>query len=74
MGDSDLECSGGEIWTRNLNRLAGDGLLFTNCYSENMCWVSRAALIGRDFTPRKASNELWLARFTSHCRVCRQGT
>ena len=45
MGYSDLGCFGGEIRTPNLDRLAGDGLRFTNFYSENMCWVSRADLL-----------------------------
>jgi arylsulfatase len=45
MGYSDLGCFGGEIRTPNLDRLANDGLRFTNFYSENMCWVSRAALL-----------------------------
>ncbi len=45
MGFSDLGCFGGEIETPNLDRLAGGGLRFTNFYSENMCWVSRAALL-----------------------------
>lgn len=45
MGYSDLGCFGGEIRTPNLDRLATNGLRFTNFYSENMCWVSRAALL-----------------------------
>ena len=45
MGYSDLGCFGGEILTPNLDRLARGGLRFTNFYSENMCWVSRAALL-----------------------------
>ena len=45
MGYSDLGCFGGEIRTPSLDRLAGCGLRFTNFYSENMCWVSRAALL-----------------------------
>lgn len=45
MGYSDLGCFGGEIRTPNLDQLAGNGLRFTNFYSENMCWVSRAALL-----------------------------
>jgi arylsulfatase len=45
MGYSDLGCYGGEIRTPNLDRLASKGLRFTNFYSENMCWVSRAALL-----------------------------
>ncbi len=45
MGYSDLGCFGGEIRTPNLDRLADSGLRYTNFYSENMCWVSRAALL-----------------------------
>jgi arylsulfatase len=45
MGYSDLGCFGGEIRTPNLDQLAEDGLRFTNFYSENMCWVSRAAML-----------------------------
>ena len=45
MGYSDLGCYGGEIRTPNLDRLARGGLRFTNFYSENMCWVSRAAML-----------------------------
>ncbi|MEC9093562.1 MAG: sulfatase-like hydrolase/transferase, partial [Planctomycetota bacterium] len=45
MGYSDIGCFGGEIDTPNLDRLAKQGLRFTNFYSENMCWVSRAALL-----------------------------
>ena len=45
MGYSDLGCFGGEIKTPNLDELAHSGLRFTNFYSENMCWVSRAAML-----------------------------
>ncbi len=45
MGYSDLGCFGGEIRTPNLDSLAKGGLRFTNFYSENMCWVSRASLL-----------------------------
>tara|TARA_R110002049_G_scaffold27321_3_gene94450 strand:+ start:103142 stop:104782 length:1641 start_codon:yes stop_codon:yes gene_type:complete len=45
MGYSDLGCFGGEIRTPHLDRLAEDGLRFTNFYSENMCWVSRVAML-----------------------------
>jgi arylsulfatase A-like enzyme len=45
MGYSDLGCFGGEIKTPNLDQLAYEGLRFTNFYSENMCWVSRAAML-----------------------------
>ena len=45
MGYSDLGCFGGEIRTPNIDSLAKGGLRFTNFYSENMCWVSRASLL-----------------------------
>ena len=45
MGYSDLGCFGGEIKTPNLDQLAYGGLRFTNFYSENMCWVSRASML-----------------------------
>ena len=45
MGYSDLGCFGGEIETPSLDSLASGGLRFTNFYSENMCWVSRAAML-----------------------------
>ena len=45
MGYSDIGCFGGEIRTPHIDQLAKNGLRFTNFYSENMCWVSRAALL-----------------------------
>ena len=45
MGYSDLGCFGGEIRTPNLDALGEGGVRFTNFYSENMCWVSRASLL-----------------------------
>ena len=45
MGYSDLGCFGGEIRTPQLDQLAQRGLRFTNFYSENMCWVSRASML-----------------------------
>ena len=45
MGYSDLGCYGGEIATPNLDRLAKNGLRFTRLYNNNMCTVTRAALL-----------------------------
>ena len=45
MGYSDLGCYGGEIKTPHLDSLAANGLRYRNFYSENMCWVSRAAML-----------------------------
>ena len=59
MGFSDLGCYGGEINTPNLDKLAADGLRFTQFNNTSRCWASRAALltgyypqqIGRDNAP-----------------------
>jgi arylsulfatase len=45
MGFSDAGCYGGEIGTPNLDRLAADGLRFTQFYNTARCWPSRAALL-----------------------------
>ena len=36
---------GGEIETPNLDRLAGNGLRFSQCYSTGRCWPSRTCLL-----------------------------
>lgn len=59
LGFSDLGCYGGEIHTPNLDRLAKNGLRFTQFYNTARCWPSRAALltgyyaqqVGRDTLP-----------------------
>ncbi len=45
MGFSDIGCYGGEIQTPNLNRLARDGLRFSQMYNFARCCPSRAALL-----------------------------
>ncbi|MCX7886966.1 MAG: arylsulfatase [Verrucomicrobiae bacterium] len=45
LGYSDLGCYGGEISTPNLDRLAANGLRFTQFYNTTRCWPSRAALM-----------------------------
>ena len=45
MGFSDLGCYGGEIETPNLDRLAEDGLRFTQFYNNPMCMPTRASLL-----------------------------
>jgi arylsulfatase len=45
LGFSDLGCYGGEIATPNLDRLAKDGLRFTQFYNTTRCWPTRAALL-----------------------------
>jgi arylsulfatase len=45
LGFSDLACYGGEVQTPNLDKLAADGLRFTQFYNTARCWPSRAALL-----------------------------
>jgi len=45
MGCSDAGCYGGEIQTPNLDRLAANGIRFTQCYSTGRCWPSRTSLL-----------------------------
>ena len=45
MGFSDVGCYGGEIDTPNLDRLARNGLRFTQMYNTSKCFPSRACLL-----------------------------
>ena len=45
MGYSDIGCYGGEIQTPNLDRLASNGLRFTQFYNTSRCWTSRASIL-----------------------------
>ena len=45
MGYSDLGCYGSEINTPNLNRLAGNGVRFTQFYNTSRCCPTRASLL-----------------------------
>ena len=45
MGISDLGCYGSEIETPNLDKLASEGVRFTQFYNMARCCPSRAALL-----------------------------
>jgi len=45
MGYSDLGCYGGEISTPNIDKLAAEGILFTEFYNAARCCPTRASLI-----------------------------
>jgi len=45
MGFSDIGCYGGEIETPNIDRLAQDGLRFTQFYNTARCCPTRASLL-----------------------------
>ena len=45
MGYSDLGCYGGEIMTPNLDRLAKNGIRYTQAYNTSKCWTTRISLL-----------------------------
>lgn len=45
MGFSDIGCYGGEIETPNIDKLAADGLRFTQFYNAGRCCPTRASLV-----------------------------
>jgi len=45
MGFSDVGCYGGEIRTPNIDRLAAEGMRFTQFYNAARCWPTRAAVV-----------------------------
>jgi arylsulfatase A-like enzyme len=45
MGFSDAGCYGGEIATPNLDRLASNGVRFTQAYATGRCWPSRSSIL-----------------------------
>ena len=57
LGWSDLGCYGGEIPTPNLDRLAKNGLRFTQFYNAARCWPTRAALL-TSYYPQQVRRDL----------------
>ncbi len=45
LGFSDIGCYGGEIQTPNLDRLAKNGIRFTQFYNTARCWPTRGSLL-----------------------------
>ena len=45
MGFSDIGCYGGEIETPNLDKLASNGVRFTQFYNSGRCCPTRASLM-----------------------------
>ncbi|MBN1444412.1 MAG: arylsulfatase, partial [Planctomycetes bacterium] len=45
MGWSDIGCYGGEVETPNLDRLAAEGMRFTQFYNNAKCTTTRASLV-----------------------------
>lgn len=59
MGWSDIGCYGSEIPTPNIDRLADEGMLFTQFYNNAKCTTTRASLL-TGLYPRKGGKGLEL--------------
>ena len=54
MGFSDIGCYGGEIRTPNIDRLAAEGVRFTQFYNNGKCTTTRASLVTGLYPRQKA--------------------
>jgi arylsulfatase A-like enzyme len=66
MGFSDLGCYGGEIQTPNLDRLATEGMRFTQFYNCALCGPSRASLM-TGLHPHQAGITGWTGLLNDRC-------
>jgi len=66
MGFSDLGCYGGEIQTPNLDRLAAEGLRFSQFYNCALCGPTRAALMTGQ-APHKVGITNWTGLLNDRC-------
>lgn len=57
MGFSDIGCYGGDIQTPNLDRMAAEGLRFTQFYNNAKCTTTRASLLSGMY-PRGSGNAI----------------
>jgi arylsulfatase A-like enzyme len=58
MGYSDIGCYGGEVQTPNLDRLAANGLRFTQFYNTAKCHTTRAELLTGNYAYSIGDNSL----------------
>jgi len=61
MGFSDLGCYGGEIETPHLDRLAQNGMRFTEFYSTARCWPTRATLMSGRYSNSLGTQQVTIA-------------
>jgi len=52
MGYSDPGCYGGEIETPNVDRLANNGVRFTQFYNTGRCWPTRSSILTGYYAPQ----------------------
>lgn len=58
LGYSDLGCYGGEIETPHLDRLAANGIRYSQFYNTARCWPTRAALM-TGFYAQQVNRDAW---------------
>lgn len=66
LGFSDLGCYGGEIQTPNLDRLASQGVRFSDFYNCALCGPSRAALM-TGLHPHQVGISGWTGKLNDRC-------
>ncbi|MBT3374372.1 MAG: arylsulfatase [Lentisphaerae bacterium] len=71
LGFSDLGCYGSEIATPNLDRLAQDGLRFSQFYNTAKCHSSRVSLLSGRWC--RQAGDVGLSRATTIAEVLREG-
>ncbi len=73
LGYSDLGCYGGEIQTPNLDRLAADGMRFTQFYNCAVCVTTRSALLTGLYPRQEKRPRLRTNMMTLGEAMCRAG-
>jgi arylsulfatase len=68
LGFSDLGCYGGEIHTPNLDRLAAEGVRFTQFYNCAVCNATRISML-TGLHPRFGKNTYWRDGMTTAAEV-----
>ena len=68
MGFSDARCYGGDIDTPNLDRLAANGLRFTQAYSTARCGPSRSSLLTGYYAQQTAADVMTRGNVPSYTR------
>jgi len=70
LGFSDLGCYGGEIDTPNLDRLAGEGMRFSQFYNCAVCCTTRASLL-TGLHPRRVMGRMLNDNMTTLAEVAK---
>jgi arylsulfatase len=68
MGFSDARCYGGDMDTPNLDRLAANGVRFTQAYSTARCGPSRSCLLSGQYAQQTASDVMTPGKIPNYVR------